>query len=122
MQDLFDYARSLELDVLFEVHDEREAETALKIGSNIIGINNRNLKTFEVDLGVTERLSTFLNDENILLISESGIRTRDDVVQVEAAGAKAILVGETLMRSTNISPNNGGNSDSSGQGGEIIEG
>ena len=60
------------------------------------------MKTFDVDLGVTERLSTFLNDENILLISESGIRTREDVVQVEEAGAKAILVGETLMRSSNI--------------------
>ncbi len=89
LQDLYDYARSLGLDVLFEVHDEREAEIALKIGARIIGINNRNLKTFDVDLGVTERLSTFLNDENILLISESGIRTREDVVQVEAGGCES---------------------------------
>ncbi|MEK3889584.1 indole-3-glycerol phosphate synthase TrpC [Bacillus sp. FSL K6-3431] len=102
LQDLYNYARSLNLDVLFEVHNEEEAEIALKIGARIIGINNRNLKTFEVDLGVTERVSTILQKEEILLVSESGIRTRADVEQVTAAGAKAILVGETLMRSTDI--------------------
>lgn len=102
LQDLYDYARSLNLDVLFEVHNEQEAETALKIGARIIGINNRDLKTFKVDLGVTERVASILKREDILLVSESGIRTREDVEQVEAAGAKAILVGETLMRSSNI--------------------
>lgn len=103
LQELYDYAKSLELDVLFEVHDEKEAELALKIGAEIIGINNRNLKTFEVDLAVTERLSSLLQSEDIILISESGIRTRGDVERAENAGAKAILVGETLMRSPHIS-------------------
>lgn len=102
LQYLYDYARSLNLDVLFEVHDEKEAETALEIGARIIGINNRNLKTFTVDLGVTERVAAFLQKEDVLLVSESGIRNRVDVEQVEAAGARAILVGETLMRSDNI--------------------
>lgn len=100
--ELYQYARSKELDVLFEVHDEEEAEMALRIGARIIGINNRNLKTFEVDLGVTERVASILKDANCLLVSESGIRTKEDVEQVEQAGAKAILVGETLMRSPNI--------------------
>ncbi len=103
LADLYDYAKSLDLDVLFEVHDEREAETALKIGANIIGINNRDLKTFKVDLGITERVATLLQAENKLIVSESGIRTRQDAKRVEAAGARAILVGETFMRSSNIS-------------------
>ncbi|WP_249315620.1 indole-3-glycerol phosphate synthase TrpC [Bacillus sp. FJAT-49711] len=102
LRELYHYARSKQLDVLFEVHDEKEAEMALRIGARIIGINNRNLKTFEVDLGVTERVATVLKGENCLLVSESGIRTKEDVEQVSQAGAKAILVGETLMKSANI--------------------
>jgi len=102
LRELYHYARSKQLDVLFEIHDEKEAEMALRIGARIIGINNRNLKTFEVDLGVTERVAQLLKNENCLLVSESGIRTKEDVEQVAEAGAKAILVGETLMRSANI--------------------
>lgn len=102
LHELYRYARSQNLDVLFEVHNEQEAEIALRVGARIIGINNRNLKTFEVDLSITERVASLLKNEKILLISESGIRTKEDVEQVEAAGAKAILVGETLMRSANI--------------------
>lgn len=102
LQDLYDYARSLNLEVLFEVHNEKEAEIALKIGARIVGINNRNLKTFDVDLGTTERVASLLKSENILLVSESGIQTRADVEKVRSAGAKAILVGETLMRSADI--------------------
>lgn len=102
LKELYDYARGLQMDVLFEVHNEEEAEVALRVGANIIGINNRNLKTFEVDLKTTERVAHLLHDERILMVSESGIRTREDVIQVEQAGAKAILVGETLMRAENI--------------------
>ncbi|MFD1706197.1 indole-3-glycerol phosphate synthase TrpC [Siminovitchia sediminis] len=102
LKDLYDYAKSLEVGVLFEVHNEQEAETALKIGADMIGINNRDLKTFEVDLSVTERVAALIKDERIALVSESGIRTRKDVLQAEAAGAKAILVGETLMRADDI--------------------
>ncbi|VEF46885.1 Indole-3-glycerol-phosphate synthase, phosphoribosylanthranilate isomerase [Bacillus freudenreichii] len=102
LRDLYDYAKSLELDVLFEVHNEKEAETALRIGADIIGINNRDLKTFNVDLAVTERVAALIKDENIAVVSESGIRTREDVVFAEAAGARAVLVGETLMRTDDI--------------------
>ncbi|MBS4197216.1 indole-3-glycerol phosphate synthase TrpC [Lederbergia citri] len=102
LRELYNYARSRDLDVLFEVHDEKEAEMALRIGARIIGINNRNLKTFEVDLTVTERVASVLKHADCVLVSESGIRTKEDVEQVEAAGASAILVGETLMRSPNI--------------------
>ena len=103
LKELFDYAKQKGLDVLFEVHNIEEAKVALRIGAEIIGINNRNLKTFEVDLGTTEEVAHFLQNENIILVSESGIKTVDDVKRVEKSGAKAILVGETLMRAENIS-------------------
>lgn len=90
-------ARSYRLDALVEVHSEKELERALAAGAQIIGINNRDLATFTVDLSVTEKLSAGLPDE-ILLISESGIRTRADVARVHACGVDAVLVGESLMR------------------------
>ncbi|MCJ7842172.1 indole-3-glycerol phosphate synthase TrpC [Lederbergia sp. NSJ-179] len=102
LKELYKYAQSQQLDILFEVHNEEEAETALNIGANIIGINNRNLKTFEVDLAVTERVASLLQQTDCLFISESGIKTKEDVERVREAGAKGILVGETLMRSSNI--------------------
>ncbi|WP_018663847.1 indole-3-glycerol phosphate synthase TrpC [Heyndrickxia acidiproducens] len=98
LKQLYAYAHKQGLEVLLEVHHEAELEIALAMGANIIGINNRNLKTFEVDLGVVERLAGMIRDPNILVISESGIRTRKDVLRAEKAGAKAILVGETFMR------------------------
>ncbi|GER69671.1 hypothetical protein BpJC7_09740 [Weizmannia acidilactici] len=102
LEQLYRYARGQGLEVLLEVHTEQELGTALQVGPDIIGINNRNLKTFEVDLGVVERLARKIDDPEILIISESGIRTRKDVVRVERAGAKGILVGETLMRSGDL--------------------
>lgn len=102
LKELYDFATSLHLDVLVEVHNEEEAESALNIGANIIGVNNRNLKTFEVDLEVTERLASYFQDEDILFISESGIKTKDDVHRVAQVGAKGILVGETLMKAENV--------------------
>ena len=68
----------------------------------MIGVNNRNLKTFEVDLSVTERLAPIVKKSGAFLISESGIKTLDDVKRVVKAGANAILVGETLMRAENL--------------------
>lgn len=102
LKELYDYAQLRELDVLFEVHNIEEAKIALRIGAKVIGINNRNLKTFEVDLGTTEEVAEFLKDEDIILVSESGIKTVEDVERVEKSGAKAILVGETLMRADDI--------------------
>ncbi len=92
------------LAVLVEVHDEEELDRALAIGARLIGVNNRNLKTFTVDLATTERLAKKLFDAapEALLVAESGIHTRADVEQLARAGARAILVGESLMRQGNI--------------------
>jgi indole-3-glycerol phosphate synthase len=86
------------LAVLVESHDETELERALGIGAKLIGVNNRNLDNFTVDLGVTERLAARIS-KGELLVAESGIHTRADVQTLERAGARAILVGESLMRS-----------------------
>jgi indole-3-glycerol phosphate synthase len=89
------------LAVLVEVHDEAEMDRALAIGAPLIGVNNRNLKDFVVDLGVTERLSKMLRPST-LLVAESGISTRADVERLKASGSRAILGGESLMRSGDI--------------------
>lgn len=94
---LYDEAKSLMLDVLVEVHDLREMERALELGADLIGVNNRNLKTFEVDLATTERLAEEVPDD-VLLVSESGIKTPADAMRVLEAGANAVLIGEALMR------------------------
>ena len=91
-------ARSLSLDVLVEVHSERELETALGIGASMIGINNRNLHTFQVDLGVAEALLPRI-PEHVLAVCESGIKDVEHVERLEASGGRVFLVGETLMRS-----------------------
>ena len=102
LQRLFTYAQQLNLEVLVEVHDVEELEIALTIGANIIGVNNRHLKTFEVDLKHTETIANALKAEGVAFISESGIFTREDAQQVANYGARAALVGESLMRSDNV--------------------
>lgn len=102
LQALYDYAKQKGLDVLTEVHDEEELDAALAIDAEIIGINNRNLKTFVVDLAVTERLASRLDPSKHIIISESGIKTVADVERVKQAGARGILVGETLMEATDV--------------------
>lgn len=94
-------SRALGLDALVEVHDRRELAVALDAGAEIIGINNRNLKTFETSLDATYELIPHI-PEGILKISESGIHTREDVASVKNAGADAVLVGECLMRASDI--------------------
>jgi indole-3-glycerol phosphate synthase len=100
--DLYQYAKNQQLEVLMEVHSEDELKIALKTGAKLIGVNNRNLKTFEVDLGVTEKLAPIVKKSGAFLISESGIKTIDDVKRVMKAGANAILVGEMLMRAEDL--------------------
>jgi indole-3-glycerol phosphate synthase len=99
--DLLDLAQAHQLDVLVEVHDLDELERALNTNATIIGINNRNLKTFEVDLHTTKQIAQEL-PSGLLLVSESGIKTRDDARKVRDWGADAILVGEALMRAENV--------------------
>ena len=94
---LYNTARDLQLDVLVEVHNLPEMETALDLGADLIGINNRNLKTFKTDLNTTEQLADEVPND-VLLVSESGIKSIQDVQKVLNAGASSILVGETLMR------------------------
>ena len=94
-------ARELYLDVLLEVHDERELETALETDCRLIGINNRSLRTFVTDLSTTERLAPLLPTDR-LIVAESGINTREEIVRLRRAGAKAFLIGETLMREPDI--------------------
>ncbi|QUE49812.1 indole-3-glycerol phosphate synthase TrpC [Luteolibacter ambystomatis] len=102
LRKLYDEAKSFQLDVLVEVHDLPEMERALELGADLIGINNRNLKTFEIDLATTEALADEVPDE-VLLVSESGIKTLTDAQRALDAGANAVLIGESLMRAHNPS-------------------
>ncbi len=94
---LFEYARALSLDVLVEVHDEAELDVAKGIGADLIGINNRDLKSLFTDLAVTERLAKRV-PQGALVVAESGISGPADVARLARAGARAFLVGTSLMR------------------------
>ncbi len=93
----YNTAKDLQLDILVEVHDLEEMERALELQADLIGINNRNLKTFTTDLSTTERLAEEVPD-NVILISESGIKSTADAQRALNAGANGLLVGESLMR------------------------
>lgn len=94
-------AEDLGLQVLAESHNEEELEKVLEAGCTITGINNRNLKTFEVSLETTQRLSRFIPSD-CTIVAESGIKNSEDVKFLKSCGAKAFLIGETLMRSGDI--------------------
>lgn len=94
-------AKRLGMDALCEVHDENDVKRARFNGCDFIGINNRDLQTFEVDLATTERLRPLLPDD-CTVVAESGVFTRADARRLRDAGADAILVGESLMRSGNV--------------------
>ena len=99
MVDLAALAAELGMDVLAEAHSEAALEKALACGAAVVGINNRDLATFNVSLETTERLAPLVLDAGRVLVAESGIRTAADVSRLLAAGADAILVGESLLRS-----------------------
>ena len=101
LEHLLDVAMTCQLDVLVEVHTLEEMDRALATDARIIGINNRDLTTFKVDLAVSETLSEQV-PPGIILVSESGIRTAEDSRRLRACGAEAILVGEALMRSPDV--------------------
>ncbi len=89
---------SLGMSALVEAHDENEIKSAINAGARIIGVNNRDLKTFKVDVHNSERLRALVPD-NILFVAESGIKTHDDIEVLENANVNGVLIGETLMRS-----------------------
>jgi indole-3-glycerol phosphate synthase len=97
LQDLLQVGLNLGMTPLVEIHDEKELEIALDAGAEIIGVNNRDLRNFTVDMGLTARLSPNI-PANCLLVGESGIKTIEDATQLRKAGCKAVLVGETLVR------------------------
>ena len=101
MKEFQDLAHELDLQCLVEVHNEEELEKVLKFTPDMIGINNRNLKTFEVDLNTTAKVRKNVPRETIL-VSESGIKDNADMKMVRKLGADAVLIGETLMRSDDI--------------------
>ncbi len=100
LKQLMELAATYQLDALVEVHTMSELDRALAVDGEIIGINNRDLTTFQIDLATTETLSEQVPDD-VVLVSESGIRSADDLARVKRCGVDAVLIGEALMRSQN---------------------
>ncbi|MEQ1935967.1 MAG: indole-3-glycerol phosphate synthase TrpC, partial [Fimbriimonadaceae bacterium] len=101
LSELHHEASNAGLDVLVEVHNEVEAEIALELGADLVGINNRNLATFETDLDVTDRLMPMFDDQ-VVTVSESALTSLSDVKRVHQAGARAVLIGTAFCQSPNI--------------------
>jgi indole-3-glycerol phosphate synthase len=101
LTDSIHYATELNMDCLVEVHNEQEMECTLKAGASIVGVNNRDLRTFEVSIGTSLELKALIPDE-VVTVSESGIHTYEDMKQLEFAGFDAVLVGTSLMRAQDI--------------------
>ncbi|MDD2540325.1 MAG: indole-3-glycerol phosphate synthase TrpC [Desulfuromonadaceae bacterium] len=101
LREFYSVAKEIHLDVLLEVHDESEMEMALQTDCTLIGVNNRNLRTFVTDLNTTGRLARMMPSER-MLVAESGINNNDDITRLQADGAKAFLIGEAMIRENNI--------------------
>ncbi len=101
LRDLHERITGYGMTALVEIHDELEAERALRIGATVIGVNNRNLHTFQVSLEVTERVARWI-PKGVTLVAESGIHTVADVERMAQAGAHAVLVGESLVTAQNM--------------------
>ncbi|MGE3960932.1 MAG: indole-3-glycerol phosphate synthase TrpC [Dehalococcoidia bacterium] len=101
LRDLLDQTRALGMEALVEVHDEAEMRVAIEVGATVIGVNNRDLRTFHEDLGTFERLAA-LAPEGVTLVAESAIRAPEDARRMADAGAHALLVGEALVKSGTV--------------------
>ena len=101
LQELFELTQSLWMQSIVEIHDETELETALEVGAEIIGINNRNLHNFVTDIEVTEQLAPKIPNGKII-VSESGIKNINDINRIQKAGVNAALIGESLISNKNI--------------------
>jgi len=101
LKELLDIAHEFGLDCLVEIHDEKELDRAVKVGAEIIGVNNRDLKTLDVNLKTIERLIPRIPRDKTI-VAESGLQMHDDIRRVEDLGANAILIGETFMRANDI--------------------
>jgi indole-3-glycerol phosphate synthase len=101
LAEFHNFALELGLDVLVEIHDESELDLALEVGAKMVGVNQRNLRTFEVDQQRAVRIAKKIPG-SVVRVAESGVRTRDDALQLRDAGYHAVLVGETLVTSKNI--------------------
>ncbi len=101
LQNLYRLAENLGLDVLVEIHTLEELERVKKTETKIIGVNNRDLHTFKVSLDVSRELINFV-PKNALMITESGIRSKDEILELRELGFSGFLIGETLMRSGNV--------------------
>ncbi len=98
LSDFIELGRELGMEPLVEVHSEPEVERALKAGAQIIGINNRDLQTFKVSLSTTKELLPIIKEEGRLVVSESGIKGKEEILELHSKGVDGFLVGETLMR------------------------
>jgi indole-3-glycerol phosphate synthase len=101
LNSLYKFSKELGMDVVVEIHSEKELRKVLKAGAEIIGVNNRNLNTLRVDFATTQKLVPFM-PESVVKLSESGIKSFKDVLLLKGLGVDAFLVGESLMRADNI--------------------
>ena len=99
---LLDLCKTLEMDALVEVHNKEELEIALESNADLIGINNRNLKNFEVAIDTSVNLSKLVDHEKTFLVSESGIADRETILQLQSKKINGFLIGESLITSENI--------------------
>jgi len=101
LKKLFDFAKNIGLEVLFEIHDQQDLKKALEVGADIIGFNHRNLETFEMDMDLSKKLIPLL-PKDIIVVAESGINDFETVRKLSQNGVDAYLVGEYFMRQSNI--------------------
>jgi len=103
LRELLEYGREFGMEALVEIHSKQEADIAVNAGAKIVGINNRNLETFKVDINTSKKLAPYLKSKEIeVVVAESGISSNEDIKQLKSCGVDAFLIGESLMREKDI--------------------